>query len=187
MKREDGFAISRLRLSDRKLTAEALAVLPDTNSILIGRVAEPDPAFNFAWPRALTFYGKWFDDLLAVDPSGVLRKKIAQMPHATQISQIQKDEKFALVGTYYSVFQAIINCKRRVPIILLGNALRGNSGLPVVLLGAGHSERHKEMQSLLYGMLKAEHDSDVSNCQSGIAVTELAADEVPNAFAEHVS
>ena len=178
-KRDDGFAISRLRLLDRKLTAESLAVLPDTDATLIGRVGKPDPAFNFPWPKTLTFYGKWFDDLATVDPSCALRKKIAQMPRATQISQVQKDEKFALVGTYYSVFQAIIDCKRRVPLILLGNTLRDESGLPVVLPSASHARFHKDMQAVLSVMLKIEREIDVIQDENGIAVTEISADEMP--------
>ena len=155
-KLRDKLAVYRLGGASGRMRLERLGELQDRRCMLIGRVSTPDPVLRLPWANTLTFYGKWFDELAPADPSYALRSKIAQAPRAMQITQITRDERYGLVGTCYSVFQAIMEHKRRVPLILLDTPFVDGLSLPVVLPHSADEKLYKDLEAVLRLMVRQE-------------------------------
>ena len=155
-KAHDRYLVHRLEQHDDRLTLLKVGELKATGAPIIGRVSRPEPTLPLAWHESLTFYGRWYDELAPADPTYALRMKIAKSPQATLLTQIQRDERYGLVGTYYSVFQAIMDGKQRIPLILLDTKLVGDHSLPVILPDSVEHKSYGEMKSLLGLMLRIE-------------------------------
>jgi hypothetical protein len=172
-KGRDRYFIHRLEQSNERLTLIKLGELKATGAPVIGRVGRPEAILALPWRKTLTFYGRWYDELAAADRNYALRIKIAQAPRATLLTQIQRDERFGLVGTYYSVFQTIMDCKRRIPLILLDTALVDDDSLPVILPDSVADKGYREMESLLRLMLKSEEQKALSMAEDDVVVQEF--------------
>jgi hypothetical protein len=161
-KAHDRYLVHRLEKHDQRLTLLKIGELKASGAPIIGRVSQPESALPLAWHESLTFYGRWYDELAPADPSYALRIKIAQSPQATLLTQIQRDDRYGLVGTYYSVFQAIMDGKQRIPLILLdAKQLVDEYSLPVILPDAVEHKSYGEMKSLLRLMLKIEEQREL--------------------------
>ena len=168
-KGRDRYFIHRLEQHDERLTLLKIGELKATGAPVIGRVSRPELALPLAWRESLTFYGRWYDELAPADPSYALRIKIAQSPLATLLTQIQRDDRYGLVGTYYSVFQAIMNGKQRIPLILLDTQLVDVVSLPVILPDSADDKGYGEMKSLLRLMLRLEEQREIASASHPVA------------------
>ncbi len=168
-KGRDRYCIHRLEQHDGRLTLLKIGELKASGAPVIGRVSRPESALPLAWRESLTFYGRWYDELAPVDPTYALRIKIAQSPLATLLTQIQRDDRYGLVGTYYSVFQAIMASKQRIPLILLDTPLVDDASLPVILPDSADDKRYGEMKSLLRLMLSIEEQREIASASHPIA------------------
>lgn len=168
-KGRDRYFIHRLEQHDERLTLLKIGELKATGAPVIGRVSRPELALPLAWRESLTFYGRWYDELAPADPSYALRIKIAQSPLATLLTQIQRDDRYGLVGTYYSVFQAIMNGKQRIPLILLDTQLVDVASLPVILPDSADDKGYGEMKSLLRLMLRLEEQREIASASHPVA------------------
>ena len=155
-KGRDRYLVHRLEEQNERLTLIKVGELKSSGSPIIGRVSRPELVLQLPWTRTLTFYGRWYDELASADRNYALRIKIARAPRATLLTQIQRDDRFGLVGTYYSVFRTIIDCKQRLPLILLDTALVDGDSLPVILPDSVDDKGYREMESLLRLMLRME-------------------------------
>lgn len=147
------YLVHRLDPQAERLTLLKIGELEASGAPVIGRVSQPQASLPLAWRESLTFYGRWYDELAPVDPGGALRIKIAQLPLTTLLTQIQRDDRYALVGTYYAVFQAIMTAKQRVPLILLDTYARSPASLPVILPTTTDDRAYGEMKAVLHLML----------------------------------
>ncbi len=168
-KGRDRYFIHRLEQHDERLSLLKIGELKATGAPVIGRVSRPELALPLAWRESLTFYGRWYDELAPADPSYALRIKIAQSPLATLLTQIQRDDRYGLVGTYYSVFQAIMNGKQRIPLILLDTQLVDDASLPVILPDSADDKGYGEMKSLLRLMLRLEEQRELASASHSVA------------------
>lgn len=155
-KGRDRYLVHRLEEQNERLTLVKIGELKSTGSPVIGRVSRPKLVLQLPWTRTLTFYGRWYDELASADRNYALRIKIARAPRATLLTQIQRDDRFGLVGTYYSVFRTIIDCKQRLPLVLLDTALVDDDSLPVILPDSVDDKAYQEMEALLRLMLRME-------------------------------
>ena len=162
-KTHDRYVVHRLEQHDERLTLLKIGELKTNGAPIIGRVSRPESALPLAWHETLAFYGRWYDELAPADPSYALRNKIAQAPQATLLTQIQRDDRYGLVGTYYSVFQAIMAGKQRLPLILLDSKLVDDASLPVILPDSVGDKAYGEMESLLRLMLKTEEQRQLAS------------------------
>ena len=168
-KGRDRYFIHRLEQHDERLSLLKIGELKAAGAPVIGRVSRPESALPLAWRESLTFYGRWYDELAPADPSYALRIKIAQSPLATLLTQIQRDDRYGLVGTYYSVFQAIMNGKQRIPLILLDTQLVDVASLPVILPDSADDKGYGEMKSLLALMLRLEEQREIASANHPVA------------------
>lgn len=168
-KGRDRYFIHRLEQHDERLSLLKIGELKATGAPVIGRVSRPESALPLAWRESLTFYGRWYDELAPADPSYALRIKIAQSPLATLLTQIQRDDRYGLVGTYYSVFQAIMNGKQRIPLILLDTQLVDVASLPVILPDSADDKGYGEIKSLLRLMLRLEEQREIASAGHPVA------------------
>ena len=155
-KGRDRYLVHRLEQQGDRLRLIKLGELKSNGGPVIGRVSRPEKILRLPWRETLTFYGRWYDELSSADRNYALRVKIAQAPRATLLTQIQRDDRFGLVGTYYSVFRTIMDCKHRIPLILLDTNLVEDGSLPVILPDSVDDKSYKDMESLLRLMLKME-------------------------------
>jgi hypothetical protein len=155
-KGRNGYCVHRLEQRTGRWTLLKIGELTASGAPVIGRVSRPLASLPLVWRESLTFYGRWYDELAPADPSGALRVKIAQLPLATLLTQIQRDERYGLVGTYYAIFQAIMTGKQRIPLILLDTESRDDASLPVILPASAGDRAHHEMESVLRLMLSID-------------------------------
>ena len=167
--RPSGLAVHRVARDGDKYRLEPLGALMPQRFAAIGRVAAPEALLRIPWRDSLTFYGRWYDELASADRSYRLRRKIAQVPRETQVAQLLRDDKYALVGTYYAVFQAIMEAKQRVPLVLLNASFLEERSFPVVLPRERQDPLYRELQSLLTGMLKPEHEREAREAARAVA------------------
>jgi len=172
-KGRDRYLVHRLEQQDRRLRLINLGEIKSSGSPVIGRVSRPETILCLPWRETLTFYGRWYDELSSADRTYALRIKIAQAPRETLLTQIQRDDRFGLVGTYYSVFQTIMDCKRRIPLILLDSQLVEDGSLPVILPDSVEDKSYKDMESLLRLMLKMEETAANTADSGGMTVREM--------------
>lgn len=152
----DRLAVYRVANADGRLTLAKQGEIDGRGAELIGRVGAPDPRLQLRWQASLTFYGRWFDELESVDPKGALRRKIADAPQETLLTQLERDERYAVVGTYYATFRAILDCKHRLPLVLLDPRLLERSSLPVLLAAAQSEPLERMLRARLYDLTRPE-------------------------------
>jgi hypothetical protein len=152
----DRYVVHRLEERDDRLGLVKLGELKAYGAPVIGRVSRPEAILGLPWCETLTFYGRWFDELSSADRKYALRRKIARAPLETLLEQIARDDRYGLVGTYYAVFRTIMDCKQRIPLILLDTNLVDEGSLPVILPDATDDKSYKEMEALLRLMLRME-------------------------------
>ena len=154
----DRYLVHRLETDGERLKLIKLGELKALGAPVIGRVSRPESILRLPWHETLTFYGRWYDELSSADRKYSLRIKIARAPLETLLEQVARDDRYGLVGTYYSVFRTIMDVKRRIPLILLDSNLVDDSSLPVILPNAGDDKSYQEMESLLRLMLRMEEE-----------------------------
>lgn len=169
--RAEGLAVHRLQYIDHRLSLQPLGQLQPQRFAAIGRVGAPDPVLRLPWSHALTFYGRWYDELAPADRGYRLRRKIAQAPRETQVAQLQRDDKFGLVGTCYAVFQAILEAKQRVPLVLLNSNFLDQASLPVVLPREQEDRLYRDLESVLRLMLKPAIEREQAAAPGGVERT----------------
>lgn len=138
---------------------------------LIGRVGAPDPALNLCWRESLTFYGRWFDELESVDPNCALRRKIADSPQETLLTQLARDDRYAVVETYYATFRAILDIKRRLPLVLLDARFLNRASFPVVLAAPQNEPAERTLRAKLYDLTRPEAVGETSG--HGVQIKDL--------------
>lgn len=131
---EQGYAVKHLLDNERQLACRILTALAPRRVEVIGRVGAPDPRLGLAWISSLTFYGQRFDDMALADPDFRLRRKIALQSEDMSRRHLARDDRYPVVGSYYSTFRSILSVKRRVPFVLLSDSLGAARSFPVVLL-----------------------------------------------------
>ena len=165
-KGSDRYLVHRLEPRGERLTLIKLGELKARGAPVIGRVSRPEAVLRLPWQQTLTFYGRWYDELSSADRTHALRIKIARAPLATLLTQIARDDRYGLIGTYYSVFRTIMDCKQRIPLILLDAALVDDGSLPVILPDSVADRGYQEMESLLRLMLRMEENKAAAAAQS---------------------
>jgi hypothetical protein len=131
---DQGFSIAHADRNRTDLALVPLGVVACTRAAIIGRVGPPDTHLDVRWRASLTFYGKRFDEFSAQDRDWVLRRQIATSPLSSNIRQIARDDQFALTGSYYAIFRAILNLRQGLPVVLLRTMPSTQDSLPVALL-----------------------------------------------------
>ncbi len=181
----DGFSLSRIDPKDEGLRLMPLGTVACTRASLIGRVGPPDARLDVRWRSSLTFYGKRFDEFASEDPNCVLRRRIAASPLSRNVRQITRDEQFALTGSYYAVFRAILKSTHGLPVVLLSSTPGAPDSLPVMLLHLRNAAMARRFADLLQRLMRferaAEPQSDAVTVD-GIEVDELSADDVNRYF-----
>ena len=133
VKKADRYAVSRINRIDHTLDLTPVGSFTADHLPQIGRVGIPDPQLVIPWTKSMAFYGKWFDYIGRTDAANHLRRQITSLPRERMLAQIARDEQYALIGSYYSVFRTIMDAKRRVPLILIDDTFLALGSFPVVL------------------------------------------------------
>lgn len=179
LKSERSYTVSRIKSIDRKVELTRLGTFSSDEVPLIGRVGIPDPQLGVSWKDTMTFYGKWFDELGETDAGYHLRKSISSLSHDRLLEQIERDEQYALVGSYYAVFRTIMDVKQRLPMVLIDDRYLSLASFPVVLPTIDDEALDEKLQVVLNVMLKA--DTTVRSEPDGVAgieVDEVSADDI---------
>lgn len=150
------YAVSRIRGIGEQVDIESLGSFESPAAPAIGRVGIPDPQLGVSWQDTLTFYGHWFDQLGETDAGYHLRRNISGLSRSRLLEQIQRDDQYALVGSYYSVFQTIMDVKRRVPLVLLNDTYLELTSFPVILPKIADEPLAERLRNVLHVMLKAD-------------------------------
>ena len=156
VKRADQYAVSRIKAVDETVELNAVGSFSSDHVPAIGRIGSPDPVLGTQWKNSLAFYGKWFDFIGETDPGYRLRKNISSLSHKTQLEQISRDDQYALVGSYYSVFQTVMNVKRRVPLVLIDDTHISLISFPVVLPRIEDKAFEQKLLDMLGFMLRPD-------------------------------
>ena len=139
----------------------------------------------------MTFYGTWFDALAQSDPDFRIRKRILAQSREKLLAQIKRDDKYGLIGTYYSVFLKIMNMQKGVPLVLLEDSLLGLASFPVMVSPLADKVMEKELVGLLRLLLKKELAEMDFDAEAGISVDEMtevdAGEYFPNNSRESVN
>ena len=131
----------------------------------------------------MPFYGKWFDDIGETDPGYRIRKNISSLSHESQLAQIGRDEQYALVGSFYSVFQTIMEVKRRVPLVLIDDTYLSLVSFPVILPKIDDKDFENELLDVLRRLIRrdtaSQNDPAIQSAGvDGIEVDEISADDI---------
>lgn len=185
VKSADAYTVSRIRGIGEKIDIETMGRFDAGASPVIGRVGIPDPQLGVSWNDTMTFYGHWFDQLGETDAGYHLRRNISSISQQRLLEQIRRDEQYALVGSYYSVFQTIIDVKKRVPLVLIADTYLSLTSFPVILPRIEDAALAQRLAGVLHVMLKADPTipprppADDGPDAGGIEVDEV--DELPDA------
>jgi hypothetical protein len=183
VKSSSGYAVSRIKKIDSGVELTSQGSFSSDKVSLIGRVGIPDPQLGVAWKNSMPFYGKWFDELGETDAGYHLRRNISSLSPESLLEQIERDDQYALVGSYYTVFQTIMKVKRRVPLVLIDDTYLSLISFPVVLAKIEDTAFEEKLMNVLSVMLKADapvrRDTAVEPAAcSGIEVDEISADDI---------
>lgn len=181
-KKADKFTISWLTTPKGELTLENIGSFSDPDPLVIGRVGMPDPALGITWSKSMTFYGTWFDSLAVSDSDYRIRKNILSLSRQKLLDQVQRDDKYGLIGTYYSVFMKILNVNKGVPMVLLDDSLLALSSFPVIVPKLTDKVLEKSLADALRLSLRKEFAETVDDNDDGISVTEVEADDAAGFF-----
>jgi hypothetical protein len=159
VKRADQYDVSRIKTVDDTVELNAVGSFSSDHVPAIGRIGIPDPVLGVAWKNSMAFYGKWFDNIGETDPGYRLRTNISSLSHNTQLEQIGRDDQYALVGSYYSVFQTVMNVKGRVPLVLIDDTHISLVSFPVVLPRIEDDMFEKKLLDMLGFMLRPDQSN----------------------------
>ncbi|TDJ67874.1 MAG: hypothetical protein E2O35_03540 [Proteobacteria bacterium] len=154
----------------------------DAKPLFVGRVGLPNPQLGIPWKNSMTFYGAWFDDLAVSDPDYRIRNRILSLSQEKLLGQVQRDDKYGLIGTYYSVFLEIMNVHKGVPLVLLDDSLLGLASFPVIVSHLTDKAMEKELVGLLRLFLKKELADSQSEERAGISVEEATENDAGKYF-----
>ena len=105
-------SVSRFALAKRLDSLglrKTLIVVKKADRYAVNRINRIDHTLD------LTAVGSFRADLLP----NRLRRQITSLPREKIFAQVTRDDQYAVIGSYYSVFRAIMDAKRRVPLILI--------------------------------------------------------------------
>jgi hypothetical protein len=182
LKRADSYSINRLKTPNGELVLEPIGTFTDPNPLVIGRVGLPDPKLGIRWNNSMTFYGAWFDDLALSDSDYRIRNNILALSREKLLDQVQRDDKYGLIGTYYAVFLKILNVHKGVPLVLLDDSLLGLGSFPVIVPKMSDKILEKELIGLLRLFLKKELADAAQDAGAGISVGEVSAEDAAKLF-----
>ena len=178
-----GYTVSRIRKIDSSVELTSLGSFSSEHVPVIGRGGVPDPQLGITWKNSMPFYGKWFDDIGETDPGYRIRKNISSLSHESQLAQIGRDEQYALVGSFYSVFQTIMEVKRRVPLVLIDDTYLSLVSFPVILPKIDDKDFENELLDVLRRLIRrdtaSQNDPAIQSAGvDGIEVDEISADDI---------
>ena len=150
----DHYAISRINRIAGDVDLTPIGKLADVPMSRIGRIGATPPDLIVPWNRSMSFYGKWFDQIAGGDSGYALRAKLAKVSREVMLEQVRRDNQYGLVGSYYSVFQAIMALKGRVPLVLIDDSLLALESFPVVLPDINDSDFQQNLLDVLRRMLR---------------------------------
>lgn len=182
LKKTDAITVNRLRTSEGQLSLEKIAIVPDPKPAIIGRVGMPDPKLGIRWKNSMTFYGSWFDGLALSDTDYRIRNNILSLPKDKLLDQVQRDDKYGLIGTYYSVFLKILKVHKGVPMVLLDDSLLALGSFPVVVPRFSNKEQEADIAKGLEISLRREMDTAASSSATGMTVNEVSSEEATSYF-----
>ena len=176
LKKADSLTINRLTTSGSDLALEKIGTVDDVNPKVIGRVGMPDPKLGIQWKNSMTFYGSWFDGLALSDTDYRIRNNILSLSKDKLLDQVQRDDKYGLIGTYYAVFLKMIDLNKGVPIVLLDDSLLSRGSFPVIVPRIPDKEFERELIDGLRISLRKEI-LDASRIEAtGLSVDEVSGD-----------
>ena len=182
LKKTDAITVNRLRAAKGQLSLEKIAVVDDPKPTIIGRVGMPDPKLGINWKNSMTFYGSWFDGLALSDTDYRIRNNILSLPKDKLLDQVQRDDKYGLIGTYYSVFLKILNVHKGVPMVLLDDSLLALGSFPVIVPKFSNKELEADVAKGLEISLRREMDTAKQGAAAGMTVDEVSGEEVAGYF-----
>lgn len=154
IKRDDNYTISRIRQIAPTVDLLALGEFRSDHVPYIGRVGISDPQIDFPWKNSMAFYGKWFDRISEPRLKHQVYRSTPRMCHQTMLDQIRRDNQYAVVGSYYSIFRTIIEAKRRVPLVLIDDSLLPLNSFPVLLPSIADGDLEERLLNVLHRMLR---------------------------------
>ncbi len=176
LKKADSLTINRLTTSGDNLALEKIGTVEDANPKIIGRVGTPDPKLGIHWKNSMTFYGSWFDGLALSDTDYRIRNNILSLSKDKLLDQVQRDDKYGLIGTYYAVFLKIISLNKGVPMVLLDDSLLSRGSFPVIVPRIADKEFERDLiEGLRISLRKEVVDSSMSEMK-GLSVDEVSGD-----------
>ena len=176
LKKADSLTINRLTTSGDNLALEKIGSVEDANPKIIGRVGMPDPKLGIHWTNSMTFYGSWFDGLALSDTDYRIRNNILSLSKDKLLDQVQRDDKYGLIGTYYAVFLKIISLNKGVPMILLDDSLLSRGSFPVIVPRIADKQLERDLiDGLRISLRKEAVDSSMSDVK-GLSVDEVSGD-----------
>lgn len=154
MKNRDVYSISRIKQITPTVELTVFGEFRSNQVPCIGRVGIPDPGVGFPWKNSMAFYGKWFDNIRESSLAEQVYRNTPKIAHQKMLEQIQRDDQYAVVGSYYSVFRTIIDAKRRVPLVFIDDSVLSLSSFPVLLPNIADGDFEKMLLEVLYRMLR---------------------------------
>lgn len=159
VERDGAYVVSRIKSIGENVELNNQGNFASANVPIIGRVGVPEASLGITWTNSMAFFGKWFDHIGETDPSYRLRKSISTLSHRAQLDQIGRDEQYALVGSYYSVFRTILEVKQRAPLVLVSDSLVPLRSFPVILPAIEDDELQAKFIDVLGFMLRRDNAS----------------------------
>lgn len=150
-----GYDVSRIRRLGDAVDLEPEGRFESDDVPVIGRVGVPDPQLGVEWQGHMPFYGKWFDEIGETDAGYHLRRGISSISEERLLEQIRRDDQYALVGDFASVFRTILEVKRRVPLVLIDDTFLELTSFPVILPAIADQALTDKLTTVLTIMLKA--------------------------------
>jgi hypothetical protein len=148
------YTVSRIRRITPQVDLVTLGEFSSEQVPCIGRVGIADPAVDFPWKNSMAFYGKWFDQRRESTLKQQVYRNCPRISHDKMLDQIRRDDEYAVVGSYYSVFRTIIEAKRRVPLVLIDDAVLSLASFPVLLPTIGDADFEQLLLGVLNRMLR---------------------------------
>jgi hypothetical protein len=127
------YDVSRIRSLGDPVDLQTLFSVAADEVPVIGRVTLPDPESGLPFRNSMPFYGRWFDRIGRHDTAFALRRKLAGQSPQMMIDQLRRDDDYAIAGSYYCEFRAIMAAKQRPPLVLIDDAFLALRSFPVVL------------------------------------------------------
>jgi hypothetical protein len=132
-RKDDIYSISRIRQISPTLELLAVGEFRANHVHCIGRVGIPEPGLSFPWKNSMAFYGKWFDRIQQSSLTEQVYRNTARISREKMLEQIQRDDQYAVVGSYYSVFRTVMEAKQHVPLVFIDDSVLTLSSFPVLL------------------------------------------------------